>query len=143
MAAMLATDISAHGNLIRSKSDTAINESNTRTVARTTSAKILEKSLLLKKDLVLDFTSLKSCIDPLSETAAGKDTESGFEQVSIAYAGNQWVGLITSPSYKKISEQSSDLIGVLPVFFLCSLITRVLFTTVLRMGINFLCLSPW
>lgn len=101
MAAMLATDISAHGNLIRSKSDTAINESNTRTVARTTSAKILEKSLLLKKDLVLDFTSLKSCIDPLSETAAGKDTESGFEQVSIAYAGNQWVGLISSPSYKK------------------------------------------
>lgn len=89
MAAMLATDISAHGNLIRSKSDTAINESNTRTVARTTSAKILEKSLLLKKDLVLDFTSLKSCLDPLSETAAGKDTESGFEQVSIAYAGNQ------------------------------------------------------
>jgi len=90
MAAMLATDINAHGNknhLIRSKSDTAINESNTQTVARTSSAKILEKSLLLKKDLVLDFTSLKSCLDPLSEPPAGKDTESGFEQVSIAYAG--------------------------------------------------------
>ena len=87
MAAILATDISANGNkmhLIRSKSDTAINESNTRTVTRTTSVKSLEKSLLLKKDLVLDFTSLKSCLDPLSETGAGKDTENGSEQVSIA-----------------------------------------------------------
>ena len=51
-------------------------------------ARSLQNSLLLRKDLILDFTSLKACLDPLTESQ--QDSEDGKNtkqlQVSLIFA---------------------------------------------------------
>ena len=56
----------------------------TRARMRASYAKSLEMSLLQLKDMMLDFTSLKACLDPLGEsTLENEDGES--EQVRWGY----------------------------------------------------------
>ena len=88
MAAILETDVNTSNDLGRLKIDAAINETtepcSDQSFAQTTgtSAKGLEAFLLHKKELVLDFKNLKSCLDPLNdETVVSKDTEKDGEQV--------------------------------------------------------------
>ena len=99
MAVILETDVNASNDLGRLKIDAAINEttepcSDQSFAQKTgTNAKDLEAFLLHKKELVLDFKSLKSCLDPLNETVVSKDTEKDGEQVRM-HVQRRWVGLV-------------------------------------------------
>lgn len=87
MAAILETDVNTCNDSSLLQIDAPINETtdpcSDQPCAQTTCANGLEAFLLHKKELVLDFKNLKSCLDPLSETAVSKDVEKDGEQVCI------------------------------------------------------------
>ena len=48
-------------------------------------AQNLQNSLLPRKDLILDFTSLKACLDPLSESPQESEDGKQVEQLQVSH----------------------------------------------------------